>query len=345
MTDWTRTRNYLTNEIERLTARLGDSSDELRSASFLQAIAQRRNELARLDAERTDVEERDALDSDCPCLGVGGYGQLVCVTNGVPEFTTYCWCDFGQQLKAKADQSAAESDRLRDERDREEEEQAQRDRNTRAIERAGIDNLYRAATLKNYLGTLRERNALSPKLERILVRIGTAYHEKQPLRSDFIYGEAGHGKTWLSVALLKAWINRGRAGMFIRCSALTDALKKGMRDGSADALMERLEEIELLVLDDFAMLIGSAYERSKIINLLVTRHASGKLTLINSNYSMEEAARRLVGDDQVGTEEARLLGRLREMCDPLELKTVDLRTGTREEAEKRAKLDQNALDF
>lgn len=303
-------------------------------------LAPRRAQLEALDAERESVEARaeieKTLPSSCRCLGVGGYGRLIVVTGGIPLFSDYCVCARGRALRVKAERLNRLSEGSDQEAEDREREQARQDRAERLLERAGIDPLYRAATVRGYLKRLKEEMDVPEELDEYLKVLGYRYYEDAPTRGDFLYGPAGHGKTWITAALVQAWIRRSRPAMFIRHGAFLDTLKAGLsaRDGSGDALLKRMEGIELLAIDDFCMYPMTAFERARTTNLLMVRHAGqpGKLTIINSNYSPDEVALRLAGDDQSPEEVRRIVGRIHEMCDVMKLQTVDLRSASREVA-------------
>jgi DNA replication protein DnaC len=299
-------------------------------------------QLADLDAQEDAVLRRDALQRDrpegCGCLGVGGTGLLIAVlSDGLPIFEGYCPCDDGERAR----EAAAWANEAVEQQDADEQrqiEQARRLARSRdMLVRAGIDRRYEVCTFENLRALLAARGYLAHDNElmpdAMLAALELSYGKREPLRGDYIYGAPGHGKTSSALAALRAWIERGRSGRFIREGDFLDALHASMarKDGEGDALLEQLKTTPLLVFDDLAMMVRSAYDRGKVVGLLVARHADNALTILTSNYSRKEAALRLSDGD--GMERDRLEGRLREMCDQWQLVTGDLRTGDRDDVQ------------
>lgn len=111
-----------------------------------------------------------------------------------------------------------------------------------------------------------------------------------------LFGDPGLGKTFLSACVARVVSEDGfsvvydTAGhVFARCEAA-----KFHADEEPDAAMDvrRFESCDLLILDDLGSELTTQLTQSSLYELVNTRLVSGRNTVISSNLSMEEAARR-----------------------------------------------------
>jgi DNA replication protein DnaC len=334
---WRTIRRSVSSDLDKLrTSRTSRSDGSISDGLYAQEEARLVTKLAEIEAQQEAVEARQAISETradgCICLGVGGVGTLIAVlSDGLPIFEGYCTCEDGERAREAA-AWANEAVQAQEETERRRYDQTQRHARSRDIRaRAGIEQRYEVCTFGNLLDLIRRRGYLTPQNEYAIRTRAHAYCEGEPLRGDFIYGPPGHGKTSFALSSLGAWIERGRSGRFIGEGDFLDRLHASMsrHDGEGDALLEDLKTTPLLVFDDLGMMIRTTYDRGKIVNLLVARHAANKLTILTSNFSIREVSLRLSGEDTV--EHERLEGRLREMCDELRLVTGQLRTPHRED--------------
>jgi len=342
LSTWETTRSTAAEQLEKLSDRQGEhAASDVRDGLFLQEMSRLRAYLRELDLQESDVRRKAKIQESrprgCSCLGTGGIGMLTAVmSDGLTVFEDYCVaCPEGNELRELATWANAgieEDDRIEQERVKQEQREA---REREILARSGIDQRYARCTFQTFRDILTERRALRKDLDRALAAMEQAYTEGTPLRGDYIYGEPGHGKTSLQVAMARALIARGRTCIFIHYGDLLERMRAayGRKDGSSDDLLERMRNAPVLFMDDFMMVQASRYELGRITTLLVARHAAGRrlLTGFNSNYDIKEAALRLSEGVEDGRHEAkRIEGRLREMCDEIHLRTIDLRTGLRE---------------
>ena len=118
------------------------------------------------------------------------------------------------------------------------------------------------------------------------------------IKNLFLSGAPGLGKTFLSACIARTVSERGfsvvydtAANIFAQFEA-----KKFQRD-SADGQEARDEtrrylNCDLLILDDLGSELTTQFTQSALYELINTRMVGGKCTVISSNLSMEEAARR-----------------------------------------------------
>jgi DNA replication protein DnaC len=333
---WETTRKSVRSNLDGL-AETTSEAGVVSSGLFLQERLRLQLKLQELDALEPLILEREAIQAGqppgCACLGVGGLAPLIYVlSDGTAVFEQYCRCPDGEAAREAA-LWANEAAQAQEIEDRRQDAELQRQARAREIrERAGIDQRYAICTFASFRTLLRRRKLLTPQIERFLATCEAAYGDGEPLRGDYLYGAPGHGKTSVAISCLRAWVERGRSGLFVRCGDLVDTIRASWRrrDGEADLLLERLRTVPLLVLDDFAMHDGTSGEQAIFVKLLSARHAAGRerLTIVTSNYPPGEAAQRLAANESP-YEAERIAGRLLEMCDPWELITGKLRTGDR----------------
>lgn len=256
------------------------------------------------------------------------------LSSGLTIFERYCECTEGRRLE----DAALWAESGADQEDTEERARLDADRRKAAIReimgRAGIDHRYAGCTFQGLHALLKSRGLLSPDVARALAVMARSYGSGQPSRGDYIYGEPGNGKTSLLASMARALLDAQRSVMFVHYGEINERVKAsyGRRDGVGDDLFERMKKAPVLLVDDFVMTPPSPSERSRWTTLIVSRHNAGSrlLTGFSANYRVSDAALRLTGDD--GAYDAqRIQGRFREMCDEMELRTGDLRTGARED--------------
>jgi len=96
-----------------------------------------------------------------------------------------------------------------------------------------------------------------------------------------VTGATGVGKTWLACALAQQAARCGFSVLYARAPRLLDTLHIAHGDGSFGRHLAQLARIDLLVLDDFAISLISAPERSDLLELLDDRVGT-RSTLITS---------------------------------------------------------------
>jgi len=102
-----------------------------------------------------------------------------------------------------------------------------------------------------------------------------------------LLGPVGVGKTHLATALGHIAIRRRHSVLMARADKLFKRLKAARLDNTVDAEMRRLTQVELLILDDFALQPLDATQTTDFYELTVERHHK-TATVITSNRAPDE---------------------------------------------------------
>ena len=143
----------------------------------------------------------------------------------------------------------------------------------------------------------------------------------------YFYGECGTGKTFLASIIAQRVVASGRSCVFVKVPRLLDDIKATFDKGGELELLERIADVQLVVLDDFGMEKPTQWAGSTLCKILDMRYDNprGK-TIVTSNLSIDELADRLDhatdGNNLNGT---RIADRLNELCKPILLQGVTRR--------------------
>lgn len=172
-----------------------------------------------------------------------------------------------------------------------------------------------------------EKNVLPGVIEKLPARIANdlrtipAPKIKTPVKSHYIYGQVGSGKTvhavFMAVTEMKYrylnWINSTPkdCGIHSVPELLFDFKRSYDRDvdETEGDLLDRLASLHLLVLDDFGVEKISDWAYQLLYLIVNRRYSHNKTTIFTSNFSLEQISAQL-GDD-------RLTSRIQHMCELL----------------------------
>lgn len=150
--------------------------------------------------------------------------------------------------------------------------------------------------------------------------LGVAKKAVQPGTSGIYFtGKPGVGKTHLAISILKEWLHEGRAGTFVTLPTLMQSLRKGIDDRDLDKRIEIIQNIDLLVLDDFGTEKVTEWTSEQLFIIVNERYINDKKTIVTSNLTMEQAEKRLEGGGE------RICSRLMGMCDVVAIEASDYR--------------------
>jgi len=108
-----------------------------------------------------------------------------------------------------------------------------------------------------------------------------------------LQGNAGVGKSHLLYAFMNKCAEMQLAVFFMNCSDMFDMLKSGYTDNSFEEKMDRLKDVEVLVLDDIGVEKPSEWIEEKLFQLLNHRITNKLPTFLSTNCSQKDLKARL----------------------------------------------------
>ncbi|MCK6507987.1 ATP-binding protein, partial [Myxococcota bacterium] len=133
-------------------------------------------------------------------------------------------------------------------------------------------------------------------------------------------GPTGVGKTGLSIGLLLKALEAGHRGLFIKAQDLFDEMYASLADRSSRKLLDRLSNVDLLVIDEMGYL-NLRPEQSNIFFKLMEERYGRKSTIISTNLAYDDWYGFLGQKEMVGA----LLDRLRHRCNTIRIEGPSLR--------------------
>lgn len=118
---------------------------------------------------------------------------------------------------------------------------------------------------------------------------------KQTKSSLFIYGHAGTGKTYISSCIANRALELGSSVYYQSAFSLLDMFEKLKFGRYDDSDTERAEyaakyvyDVDLLIIDDLGTEFISSYTTAVLFDIINSRIAARKSTVISSNFSLEK---------------------------------------------------------
>jgi DNA replication protein DnaC len=193
------------------------------------------------------------------------------------------------------------------------------DRQQSLLEAARIPRRYSQCSLSNYHPEKGNGSQLSAfNYAYRLVREYPAID-----RGLLLMGSVGVGKTHLSVAILRALIERGVPGLFYESGSLLKEIQESYNPVSQTSELKVLEPVfnaEVLVLDELGGSKPTDWVRDTMMQIINTRYNDRRLTIFTTNYLDGGLGERL--EDRIGV---RLRSRLYEMCQSVQIEGEDYR--------------------
>lgn len=147
----------------------------------------------------------------------------------------------------------------------------------------------KSATFESYQPT----TSLQEKVKSLCIAYARNFSLKngQQPKNLLIFGETGIGKSHLSISILKVVMEKEYSGLFISLPLLLTLIKNtySKYDDSgltAVDILNKMKEIDLLVIDDMGAEAGSNHDIQKVFELLDSR--LGKPTIFTTNLKHDQ---------------------------------------------------------
>lgn len=189
----------------------------------------------------------------------------------------------------------------------------------RRIAAAKIQPRYVGKTLKDYTVDADNRNAVEFAKKVLTEKFSGAY----------FYGEAGTGKTYLASIIAQDFLRAGKSVLFGKVADLLTEFYEIYREQSGmseQELLNRLYNVDLLILDDFGLEKPTYFVGATMCKILDARYnRTGITTLITSNYTLQTVRAKLdaptdAKPDDLCLNGSRVYDRLIEICKPINFK-------------------------
>lgn len=161
-----------------------------------------------------------------------------------------------------------------------------------------------------------------------LLKIGIApkYHDSvslKPLKSYFLYGDIGTGKTYEAAGLAREALRQGLTTRFYSMARLFDAILGYDRHDPSDYTLSSIRNCGFLVIDDLGKEKLTEWKYEQLFEVIDHRYGHEKMTCITSNYSLSELADKW--GENIGGQA--IVSRIAEMCSVVKLTGEDRRLG------------------
>jgi DNA replication protein DnaC len=135
---------------------------------------------------------------------------------------------------------------------------------------------------------------------------------KRPAGWIWLQGNYGGGKTHLGAAACNALARQQRRTFYDTVPRLVKLLRDGIKDHSVDERLERLMQVDVLMLDDLGMGQISAWGEGHLVDLMNERYQAELPTIITSNIPITAFS-------------GAAISRCLEMCEVITLVAFDIR--------------------
>ena len=103
-----------------------------------------------------------------------------------------------------------------------------------------------------------------------------------------IYGRPGNGKTHICNAIVRAVRDRDVDVRMVFAADFFSLLREAIKDNQADQMLRRFKDIQFLAIDDYGVEYGSDWEQAKFDELMTSRFATAKATVLITNKDLAD---------------------------------------------------------
>jgi DNA replication protein DnaC len=151
-----------------------------------------------------------------------------------------------------------------------------------------VDRALRRAKLKMGNASVEDIDYPAQRqLDRALIRQLSTCRWLDEHSNVVVTGMTGTGKTYVSCALAHLACRRGYRALYRRTSRLFHELALARADGTYARLLQRLARVDVLILDDWALVPIKADERRDLVEIFEDRYGS-RSTVIASQMPTEK---------------------------------------------------------
>ena len=196
-----------------------------------------------------------------------------------------------------------------DQQNREKEEEQIRRRKDSIAETMAILHEMGAADYPK--GTFARNDGRSKKNSMNIARYASRFDQVYDQNIGLmLYGEAGSGKTFFAECIANALLDQGRFAWMTSIREIAGSLSANYGD-NRPYLLRMVENVDLLILDDFGAERDTGYMIEQVYEIINTRYKAGRPLVVTTNLSPQQMAQ------ESDIKAKRIYERVMEMCTPL----------------------------
>ena len=107
------------------------------------------------------------------------------------------------------------------------------------------------------------------------------------------YGGTGNGKTHLCNSLALVLLDRGVTTKLYTVSDMVSELRSGIENNTIEPMIQKLKQVEALILDDYKPEYGSVWEMNRVEEIIDARYRNALITVLTTNRGVETVPERI----------------------------------------------------